>query len=86
MAKYIECEAVIKKLKDRIINPQTAFINNVLIGLLEKAPAANVFEKRDCEQCKFFSKTPNEYPCSHCKNCYIDQFKAKDSERSGNND
>lgn len=44
MAEYIEREALIKKLKDKIINPQTAFINNILIGLLEKAPAADVVE------------------------------------------
>ena len=44
MAEYIEREALIKKLKDKIINPQTSFINNVLIGLLEKALAADVVE------------------------------------------
>ena len=46
MAEYIEREALIKKLEDRITNPTNAFINNVLIGLLEKAPAADVAEVR----------------------------------------
>ena len=51
--KYIEREALIKKLEDKIINPQTAFVNNVLIGLLKEAPAADVVEVVRCSECRF---------------------------------
>ncbi len=43
-------------------------------------PTADVVEIRDCEQCEFFSKPHDEYPCSHCKNCYVDKFKPKGGE------
>ena len=46
MAKYIECEAIKKKLQQTAINPQTVFINTVLAGLLDNAPAADVVEVR----------------------------------------
>lgn len=49
--EYIERGALIKKLEDKIINPQTAFVNNVLIGLLKKAPAADVVEVVRCKDC-----------------------------------
>lgn len=56
MAKeYIEREALIKKLEDKIINPQTAFVNNVLIGLLKEAPAVDVVEVVCCYKCQHYN-------------------------------
>ena len=42
MARYVDADLIVERLKKTIINNQTAFINNVLIGLLEKAPTENV--------------------------------------------
>lgn len=54
MPEYIDRVPLINKLKDKIINPQTAFINYVLIELLEKAPAADVIEVVRCKDCKHY--------------------------------
>ena len=51
MKEYIDREPIIKNLKETIINPQTAFINNVLIGLLKDAPVADVIEPVRCSKC-----------------------------------
>lgn len=53
MNKYIDAIPIIEKLKSRIENPTTAFINSVLIGLLEKAPTANVVSREVFEQVKW---------------------------------
>lgn len=53
------------------------------IDYVNLVPAADVVEKKDCEQCKYLHKSPWEYPCSHCRNCYTDKFKPKDGQRSG---
>lgn len=44
MARYINADLIKQKLQRTIINSQTAFINNVLIGLLDKAPTEDVQE------------------------------------------
>jgi rubrerythrin len=44
MARYIDADLIKEKLQRTIINGQTAFINNVLIGLLDKAPTEDVQE------------------------------------------
>lgn len=49
MARYIDAEPIVRCLKSKIINPQTDFINTVLIGLLNKAPAADVAEVKHGE-------------------------------------
>jgi hypothetical protein len=95
--EFIEREALIEHMKDlptwdfvakadgayekATKYPEGMFNCDDVIASIENAPAADVVEMRGCEQCKFSSKTPNEYPCSHCRNCYIDQFKPKDAER-----
>jgi hypothetical protein len=42
MARYIDADLIKEKLQRTIINGQTTFINNVLIGLLDKAPTEDV--------------------------------------------
>ncbi len=42
MARYIDADLIVEQLKKAIINSPTAFINNVLIGLLEEATTENV--------------------------------------------
>lgn len=55
MARYIDAEPIVKNLKSKIINPQTSFINTVLIGLLDKAPTADVVEVVFCKDCKHYT-------------------------------
>lgn len=43
MARYIDADLIVEKLKKTITNRPTAFINNVLIGLLEEAPTVNLY-------------------------------------------
>lgn len=42
MPRYIDADLIKEKLQKTIINAQTSFINNILIGLLDKAPTADV--------------------------------------------
>lgn len=30
-----------------------------------------------CEICQYYERTADQYPCSHCRNCYPCKFKAK---------
>ena len=53
--RYIDAEKIKQKLNDKIINPQTAFINGVLIGLLDREPTADVVEVVRCKDCKYFN-------------------------------
>lgn len=48
----------------------------MVVALLE-IPVSDVKTTIDCGECEHFSKSNEQYPCSHCRNCYIDQFKAK---------
>lgn len=66
--EYIEREAVINKLKEKMINSQTAFINTVLIGLLKEAPTADVAEVKHGKWL-YVSGVGRyaEYECSECK-------------------
>lgn len=43
MARYVDADLIVEKLKKTITNRPTAFINNVLIGLLEEAPTVKVY-------------------------------------------
>jgi hypothetical protein len=54
MARFIDAEPIVKNLKSKITNPQTSFINTVLIGLLDKAPAADVVPVVRCKDCKHY--------------------------------
>ena len=40
--RLIDADALVRKLEDKIINPQTALVNNVLIGLLKYAPTVDI--------------------------------------------
>jgi hypothetical protein len=51
MARYIDADLIKEKLQRTIINGQTAFINNVLIGLLDKAPTEDVQKVVHCRDC-----------------------------------
>ncbi|MGN1414035.1 MAG: hypothetical protein ACI4WY_07310 [Anaerovoracaceae bacterium] len=31
----------------------------------------------DCATCQHSEKSNNQYPCCHCRNCYLSKFKAK---------
>ena len=78
MARYIDADLIKGKLQNTIINSQTAFINTVLIGLLDKAPTEDVQKIRHGEW--IWQESGEEdyeqyYVCSICKEkCY---FKAK---------
>jgi hypothetical protein len=54
MARFIDAEPIVKNLKSKITNPQTSFINTVLIGLLDKAPTADVVPVVRCKDCKHY--------------------------------
>ena len=73
MARYIDAEPIVKNLKSKIINPQTSFINTVLIGLLDKAPTADVVEVVRCAKCKHWEKTDTDIILNidygKCTNC-----------------
>ena len=82
MARYIDANLIVKKLQNTIINSQTAFINNVLIGLLKDAPSADVvpkseiellrkqlepFKEKQCFTCKHYDIGHDHVPCCYCK-------------------
>ena len=88
MARYINADLIKEKLQRTIINSQTAFINNVLIGLLDKAPTEDVQEVKHgewienglyCSVCGYLYDT-GEYTNSHnyCPDCGADMRKEKD--------
>lgn len=54
MSRYIDADAIVTKLNSKIINSTTAFINNVLIGLVNNAPTADVVEVVRCKDCKYW--------------------------------
>ena len=33
--------------------------------------------EEDCASCQYYERTADQYPCSHCRNCYTSKFKAK---------
>lgn len=33
--------------------------------------------EEDCPICQYYERTADQYPCSHCRNCYTSKFKAK---------
>lgn len=69
MARYIDANLIKGKLQNTIINSQTAFINTVLIGLLDKAPTEDVQKIKQGKWIdKFSYKYANQvYICSACK-------------------
>ena len=81
MARYIDADLIKGKLQNTIINSQTAFINTVLIGLLDKAPTEDVQKIRHG---KWIDKWNGNYAnptyiCSICKESatlenYIDEL------------
>ena len=36
--------------------------------------------KCDCTKCRHFEKESGQYPCSHCRNCYINKFQSKEGD------
>jgi hypothetical protein len=40
--RLIDADKIVKQLEDKMINPQTTFINTVLIGLLNTAPTVDI--------------------------------------------
>ena len=47
---------------------------NVLKSIKENYEELIKLRSADCEKCVNFGKHATEYPCSHCRNCYIDKF------------
>lgn len=43
----------------------------------------NATEHDGCDGCLHEEKTNEEYPCNHCKQCYIDQWKPKPKQTIG---
>lgn len=31
----------------------------------------------ECDSCQYYERNADQYPCSHCRNCYPSKFKAK---------
>ncbi|MGN0714933.1 MAG: hypothetical protein ACI4LN_03850 [Anaerovoracaceae bacterium] len=56
-----------------------------IIKLVMAEPAAcNLKEnsaEEDCLDCRYYELTTDQYPCSHCRNCYTSKFKAKAGEQ-----
>lgn len=36
--------------------------------------------EEDCMSCRYYELTTDQYPCSHCRNCYTSKFKIKAGE------
>ncbi|MGN1413536.1 MAG: hypothetical protein ACI4WY_04745 [Anaerovoracaceae bacterium] len=61
-----------------------------IIKLVMTEPAAcNLKEENsteeDCTSCQYYERTADQYPCSHCRNCYLSKFKAKLGGRENEN-
>jgi hypothetical protein len=76
----MKTEQIVEVLKNRLQmakeenNPtESAFLEEVIKAV----------DGRDCNQCQYVSKHATEYPCSHCRNCYVDQFKPKMDGKDG---
>ena len=65
MTRYIDAEPIKKQLEKTSINAQTTFINTVLIGLLDKAPPADVVEVVHGE----WIRTDDTYTLFECSSC-----------------
>ena len=59
----------------------------VLKSIKENYEELIELKSKDCKKCIHFGKHATEYPCSHCRNCYIDNFQPNDTytpkERGG---
>ena len=44
-----------------------------IIGIIDTQPKVG-----DCDTCQYYERTADQYPCSHCRNCYLSKFKAKE--------
>lgn len=78
MARYIDADVLIKnivKIQDlRTLSTKT-------IGqAIDETPTADVVETKDCYKCKYLNFHAGQYPCSCCRNCYIDKFEPKEGE------
>ena len=68
MARYIDANLIKGKLQNTIINSQTAFINTVLIGLLDKAPTEDV-QKVKHGEFNDITDFGNGVCVGYCSNC-----------------
>ncbi|MDY3109461.1 MAG: hypothetical protein SOW50_05030 [Lachnospiraceae bacterium] len=46
---------------------------------------ARMTREEDCESCQYYERNADQYPCSHCRNCYPSKFKAKLDGRENEN-
>ena len=42
-------------------------------------------KEENCLICQYYERTADQYPCSHCRNCYPSKFKAKLGGRENEN-
>lgn len=49
--RLIDANEIVGKLKNTMINPQTVFINTVLLGLIDEAPTVDAETRVRCEKC-----------------------------------
>ena len=62
--RLIDADAIVSKLKNKMINPQTAFINTVLLGLIDEAPTVDAVEVVR-GRWKYYHKQ-NKAVCTNC--------------------
>lgn len=74
MARYINADLIKEKLQRTIINGQTAFINNVLIGLLDKAPTEDVQEVKHGEWKECFEDWRKQIAGDECSSCGFQHY------------
>lgn len=68
------------KIADWIAGKRNANDFLIMMELLSKGLLAVPYKERDCAKCKHYSKSNQQYPCSHCCNCYTDKFEQTDGE------
>lgn len=76
--RLIDANEIVSKLKNKMINPQTMFINTVLLGLIDEAPTVDAVEVVRCKDCKHYDEIKHGY--GWCCKCNDRHEYAKDEE------
>ena len=71
MAEYIDRVPIIKKLEQRMLSPETTFINTVLIRLLQGEPTADVVKVKHGKWIERENNYDTYYDCSVCSESFV---------------